>query len=131
MTKDGYGDLSHVLTEKYDKKKKCKHDWEMYTGLSESFEHCSQCGMKKSDHIDDTWFEEVGTVFFRDVLSDEQKAALIAGRRYGKSYMTEHMMHVMANQNAFGVSKKDLGEESNFAKQTNRLVKNYIKGIKL
>jgi hypothetical protein len=27
----------------------CAHEWEMYLGLSESFEHCKKCGMKKSE----------------------------------------------------------------------------------
>ena len=27
------------------------HDWKTYTGLHESFEHCSVCGKKKSDVI--------------------------------------------------------------------------------
>lgn len=47
---------------------KCSHNWEIYTGLSDSFEHCSVCGMKKSEYkpSDRFGFEDGGTIFFDD-----------------------------------------------------------------
>lgn len=30
-------------------KTNCNHQWSMYTGLRESFEHCGKCGVKKSE----------------------------------------------------------------------------------
>ena len=39
------------------------HKWEMYLGLSESFEHCKECGIKKSEYEENTLsFEEDGIV---------------------------------------------------------------------
>lgn len=38
-------------------KKNCDHNWVLYTGLKESFFHCSKCGMKKEQ-----WEKEQGAL---------------------------------------------------------------------
>lgn len=53
--------------------RRCVHQWELYTGLMEQFEHCIDCGYKRMDIInlyDDEFLEENYPLQYKEILKE-------------------------------------------------------------